>query len=149
MTTAEACVRFNIDKNELSNRIKANMVIGIRKDGRSIVIPDDTLIIPSKMDIKAFLLQILKYKNNPNITISREHFPQEDSLMAVLDYLYRRGFIGEYSCATSIQSTFDTISLTDSGISYILGEGVSKKLETAVTPLLTLNLNMAPLVVNC
>lgn len=147
MTTAEARTRFNIDEKELRKRIDTDMVIGIRKEGRKFVIPDDTLIIPSKMEIVAFLLQILKYKNNPSITISRGLCPSEDSLKAVLKYLYLRGFIGEYVYSKSLHSTFDTISLTDSGISYILGNAHSKKIEAVASVPVTVNLNFA--LVNC
>ena len=48
------------------------MIFGVRTVKNRVIIPDETVIIPSKQEIQAFLFQILKYKNNPNVTISRE-----------------------------------------------------------------------------
>ena len=39
------------------------MIIDAYKDGNYIVKPDETEIIPSKQEIKAFLFQVIKHKN--------------------------------------------------------------------------------------
>ena len=88
MTIREASVKFNLDEKEIRARKKDNMIIGVRKDGKSVVIPNDTILIPSKKDIQSFLLQIIKYKNNKSIAISREMSPQKQQLQAVMIYLY-------------------------------------------------------------
>ena len=44
MTVKEASIRFNLNEKEIRKRQRDNMIIGIRKDGRSVVIPDNTEI---------------------------------------------------------------------------------------------------------
>ena len=102
MTIKEASVNFNLDEKEIRARKKDNMIIGVRKDGNNVVIPNDTILIPSKKDIQSFLLQIIKYKNNNSITISRAMCPQSEQLQAIMIYLYNRGFIGKYTFSEDI-----------------------------------------------
>ena len=71
MTVKEASIRFDLDEKEIRKRQRDNMIIGIRKDGRSVVIPDNTEIIPSKSEVRSFLFQILKKRNNVETIISR------------------------------------------------------------------------------
>ncbi len=66
MTTNEACEKFGLEKKELYKRIKAGMIPGVVKKGRMFVIPNETPFIPSEQEIRTFLLQILKFKNNPS-----------------------------------------------------------------------------------
>lgn len=145
MTTAEACKKFNLTKSELDKRRKAGMIYprpSKGEDGRYII-SDETEIIPSQMDIVTFLLQILKYKNNPNIVISRQLCPGDQELKAVLNYLYHRGFIGEYTYSPDIAEAFDTVSLTDGGFAYILGGAREKQISAAAIVPITLNVNLA------
>lgn len=48
--------------------------------------------------------------------------PDENSLRAVVEYIYRRGFIGEYKFSVSIRELFNGLSLTDEGLAYVIGE---------------------------
>lgn len=75
MTIREASKKFNLEEKEIRNRQRNDMIPGIYKEGKNIVIPDNTEIIPSKKEIQSFLLQILKYRNNNNIVISRKLCP--------------------------------------------------------------------------
>mgnify|MGYP000130445727 CR=1 FL=1 len=80
MTVKEASIRFDLDEKEIRKRQRDNMIIGIRKDGRSVVIPDNTEIIPSKSEVRSFLFQILKKRNNVETIISRSLCPTTSSL---------------------------------------------------------------------
>lgn len=143
MTTAEACSRFKLDKKELQKRIKEDMVLGIHKEGRFLVIPDETKIIPSKTNIMSFLFQIVKYKNNPSTTVSRALCPTDDGLRAVMEYLYKRGFIGTYEFSPYIPDLFASATLTDEGLTYMLGKTTSEKLNGDITNYINLNLNLS------
>lgn len=66
------------------------MIIGCRKDENRIVISDDITIIPSKKEIQAVLLEILKSKNNSTSVISRNFCPTEKHLRILVEYLYLR-----------------------------------------------------------
>lgn len=122
MTVKEASIRFNLDEKEVRKRYKAEMIIGARKDGRCVVIPDNTEVIPSKSEIKAFLLQIIKQKNNPTYVMSRELCPDIASLKCLLNYLYIRGLIGNYKYCETAEEMLNYVQLTEAGFSYILGE---------------------------
>ncbi len=141
MTIKEASVLFNLDEKEIRKRKNNGMIIGVRKDGRAVVIPNETVIIPSKKDIQSFLLQIIRYKNNPHISLSRKICPDQRSLCAVMQYLFLRGFIGEL-CDTdnkSIDTLFAEVELTDEGINYIMGNGVYNRINVDLSVPLQIN----------
>ena len=127
MTTKEASIKFKLDMKEVQQRVRDQMIT-VTHDGRKIVIPDDTKMIPSKKEIQSFLFQILKFKNNPSITVSRVLCPDETSLSIVMEYLYQHGFIGEYRFNSDIQQLFQDISLTESGFTFLFGERAVKVL---------------------
>lgn len=130
MTIKEASVKFGIEEKEIRTRKKDNMIIGVYKDGKSVVIPDETMLIPSKKQIQSFLLQIVKYKNNNSFSISRALCPQEDQLNALMNYLYERGFIGEYTFTKDIKRLFDNIQITDDGFDFVFGHCCFNKLSS-------------------
>lgn len=133
MTTGEASEKFNLSKEEIRARKNANMIIGAYNKRHRIVIPDDTILIPSKKDIQSFLLQIIKYKNNNSIAISRALCPGKDQLHAVMKYLYKRGFIGNFTFSEEIKTLFDNVQITDSGFDFVFDYGSFGKLSN-ITP---------------
>ena len=133
MTIKEASAKFKLDEKEIRARKKENMIIDVHNDGKRVVIPDDTILIPSKKDIQSFLLQIIKYKNNNSIVISRELCPGKEQLQAVMIYLYKRGFIGNFTFSEEIKTLFDNVQITDSGFDFVLGYGSFGKLSN-ITP---------------
>ena len=140
MTVKEASIRFNLDEKEIRKRQRDNMIIGIRKDGRSVVIPDNTEIIPSKSEVRSFLFQILKKRNNAETIISRGLCPTTVSLKSLLSYLYKRGFIGEYSENMPTDELINSVRLTDDGISYIFGEKMFTSLNIPISIPLSINI---------
>lgn len=123
MTVKEASRRFSLDEKVIRQCQKDGMIIGLRKEGKTVVIPDDTIIIPMKRDIQSFIFQIIQYKNNPSFPISRRICPDQKSLCAVMKYLFLRGFIGEVDCdkGKSIEDIFSTVKLTEGAFSFIFG----------------------------
>ena len=107
MTTQEASRKFSMEEQAVRKCYKDGMIINAYKDGRYIMIPNDTILIPSRKDVQSFLLQIIKYKSNKSITISRVMCPHSEQLQAIMAYLYMRGFIGEYSFSEDIKVLFD------------------------------------------
>ena len=139
MTIKEASIKFNLDEKEIRARKKDNMIIGVRNEGKNVVIPNDTILIPSKKDVQSFLLQIVKYKNNKSIIISRSMCPEKEQLQAIMIYLYNRGFIGEYTFSENIASLFDNVQITDSGFDFVLGYGSFVRLSSIVSKPIQLN----------
>lgn len=140
MTTKEASRIFHIDEREIRKRYGDGMIIAAYKDGNFIVVPDETEIIPSKQEIKSFLLQIIKIKNNSTYLISRSMCPDMDTLKALLHYLYQRGMIGKYEEASSEAEMLANVQLTDDGFAYILGEKAYAKLNCGFSIPITLKL---------
>jgi hypothetical protein len=139
MTVKEAEEKFGISEKEIRKRKTDGMIHGAKNVNGRIVIPDDTVIIPSKKDIQTFLLQILKYKNNNGFTISRSLCPDAKSLKAVMEYLYNMGFIGEYIFNKDIRSVFNNVSLTDDGIEFVFGKKKVLSIENNISFALTIN----------
>jgi hypothetical protein len=94
MTTKQASITFKLDEKEIRKRNKEGMIIGSTKEKGLIIIPDETKILPSKVQIQSFLFQIFKYKNNPAIVISRHMCPTIEHLKILAEYLYSKGYIG-------------------------------------------------------
>lgn len=140
MTVKEASIKFNIDEKEIRKRQRDNMIIGIRKDGRSVVIPDSTEIIPSKSEVKSFLFQILKKRNNAKTIISRSLCPSTSTLRILLSYLYKRGFIGEYNENASADELLTEVQLTDEGLSYVFGNKAFTSLSIPFSIPLSVNI---------
>lgn len=120
MTVKEAADKFNLEEKEIRKRRKDEMIIGLRKADRRLIIPDDTTIIPSKKEIQSFLLQILKFKNDRNYVISRELCSDANSLNNIVTYLFKRGFIGEVESDSDIIHLFSKIKVTESGFDYVV-----------------------------
>lgn len=139
MKIGEAAKKFQLDEKEVRNRYKAEMILDAHKEGRYIVIPDETEIIPSKKSIQSFLLQILKNRNNGKHTFSRSLCPTDRELRVLLDYLYRRGFIGCYDTENPETALCEEICLTEEGIEFIFGE---KKYQ-ALNVTIPLNINLS------
>lgn len=119
---------FGIDEKIIRKSIDDGM-IEKTKIGRRIYIPDDIKFIPIKKDIKSFLFQILCYKNNPNYAISREMCPNSEKLKFLMEYLYCKGYITEYTFADNIKLIFEKIMLTDKAINLIFGQNTIKNLR--------------------
>jgi hypothetical protein len=143
MTVKEASIHFNLEEKEIRKRYNAKMIIGARKDGRCIVIPDNTEVIPSKAEIKAFLLQILKQRNNPSHIMSRGLCPDLGSLKCLLRYLYTRGFIGGYRDCESAEEMLTNIQLTEEGFSFVFGEKTYIALNKGFSIPLSINVGCA------
>lgn len=139
MTIKEASIRFNLDEKEVRKRYKAGMIIDARKDGRCVVIPDNTEIIPAKSEIKSFLLQIVKQKNNPAYVMSRGLCPDSASLKCLLNYLYVRGLIGNYKHCETTEEMLQNVQLTEAGFSYIFGEKAYIALNKGISIPISIN----------
>lgn len=133
MTVKEAADKLNLDEKEVRKRRKDNMIIGLRKVNGRLIIPDDTAIIPSKKEIQAFLVQILKFKNDSNYVISRELCPDANSLNNIVTYLFKRGFIGEVKSDSNIAHLFSRIKVTESGFDYVVKSNINSTTTSNVS----------------
>ena len=121
MTVREASEMFHIDEKEVRKNYRARMIIGAANINGKVYIPDDTTIIPNKKDIQSFLFQILQKKNNKDYVFSRKLCPDRETLFCLVEYLYRRGFIGEYKFNDDVDSLLETVMLTSEGLEFVMG----------------------------
>ena len=124
MTVKQASVIFGISEKEVRKRNRDNMILNSYKEGRVIVIPESTRIIPSKKSIRAFLIQILKFKNNSSIVISHSLWNDNNSLLILSDYLFKMGLIDRCEDFKDHNDFFRNVKLTDDGISFALNNNV-------------------------
>ncbi|MCQ2471978.1 MAG: hypothetical protein MJ147_08080 [Clostridia bacterium] len=134
MTVKEAANKLSLEEKEIRKRRKDGMIIGLKKlpNGR-LFIPEDTKIIPSKIEVKSFILQILKFKNDMNYIISRELCADNDSLNDLISYLYKRGFIGQVGFYNNIMELFSIIKVTEKGFDYVTGGKIKTDSEPPKT----------------
>ena len=138
MTIKKATEIFQIDEKIIRKSIEDGM-LQKRKIGRNIEISDDTKFIPVKNDIQAFLFQILRYKNNPHLPISRRMCPNTDSLKFLFEYLYYKGYITEYKFSEDITVLFENTVLTDEATDLIFNKYRVDQLK---------NINFMPISIN-
>lgn len=138
MTIKRAAEIFQIDEKIIRKSINDGM-LQKRKIGRNIEISDDTKFIPVKNDIQAFLFQILRYKNNPHLPISRRMCPNTDSLKFLFEYLYHKGYITEYKFSEDITDLFENTVLTDEATDLIFSKYRIDQLK---------NINFMPISIN-
>ncbi len=147
MTIKRAAELFEIDEKTIRKAINDGMLKKI-KVGRNIGIPDDTKFIPVKNDIQAFLFQILRYKNNSHLPISRKMCPDTASLRILFDYLYHNGYIAEYEFSEDISVLFKNTVLTEEATDLIFSKYRIDQLKNinympiSINPTLKLGLNV-------
>lgn len=139
MTVKDAHKKFGISEKEIRKRKKDGMIIGAKTINHRIKIPDNTEIIPSKKEIQSFLFQIIKYKNNNGLTISRSLCPDEESLNAVMNFLYKKGFVGGFVFSNDINVLFSDVSLTDDGIAFVFGKSKMSSIDGITCSAVALN----------
>lgn len=138
MTIKRAAEVFQIDEKIIQKSINEGL-LKKRKIGKNIEIPDDTKFIPIKNDIQAFLFQILRYKNNAHLPISRKMCPDTASLKILFEYLYRNGYIAEYEFSEDISVLFRNTILTEEATDFIFGKYKIDQLK---------NINFMPISIN-
>ena len=131
MTTKEASIKFQISENDIRKSIRDGMFYATKKSGRYII-DDEIEFIPIKCMVQAFLFQILRFKNNPQIALDYSLCLDEYRLKIVTDYLLRRGYISQFKFNADIKCLFKEITLTDRGIAFALGNDVIKKRNVTI-----------------
>ena len=145
MTVKEASVKFGKSEKQI-RRIIDDELLEHSRNGRNIIIPDDTEIIISKIEVQSFLWQIVAYKNNNHCVISRELCPELSQLQVLTKFLYQHGFIGEYSEYSTGDDFFEKVQLTDRGLKYVLDKNKAvkfyKPFELTIIPNINIGLNI-------
>lgn len=145
MNTKEASAIFNIPEKELRRLCKENKVSGAKLVKGKYEIPDDTLMIITDENAKAFLFQLLKFKNNPDLVLSYKGFDTVEKRHIWHSYLLNQGFISLCSFIGDTRNWLNNMTITDDGLGEIFGTGKQNKLlNMSISP--TVNVNIASLV---
>lgn len=126
MTIKEISSKFKIDEKVIRQSIKDGL-IEADKTKRPYILSDDLKFIPIKKQLQAFLFQVLKYKNNPNIALNRSMCQNNEQLNILLEYLFKKGFVSKWEICEDICCSFTSIMLTDDGIDFAVGEKLAQK----------------------
>ena len=122
MTTKEAADCFNLNERVVRTLCKENKIHGVTKINGKYVIPDESIMIITDENAKAFLLQLLKFKNNSDMTLSSAGADTEDKLRTWLEYLISQGLIGFCEFSPDYRTLLTRMSLTDKGFDVVFGK---------------------------
>ncbi len=132
MTVKEASENFGLSKDLIrklcreSQKGDIKYIQSVKLNGKWVL--NDPDIILTKSQIQNILLQIIRFKNNPNSAISRRCFPTDDILKTAIKDLCRLGFVTECD-GENYRELFGTVMITEEGITYL----VDKKSEQTIT----------------
>jgi hypothetical protein len=129
MTLKEAAKKFCLDETEVRKRKEDGMILGVSKEKGHIHIPDDTQIIPSKIAVQAFLLQLMKSKNAQPCLSAETLCPNDEKRKALLEYLCRRGLVSRNTAWAGEEYCLAAFYLTEAGLKYVVGDCRYKQLN--------------------
>lgn len=121
MTTKQASDTFCIPVRTIRDLCRQNKIADVVKNGREYIIPDDTPVIITDDKAKAFLLQLLKFKNNPDIVLSQCGIDSEQKGRTFLRYLLSQNLIGECDYCDDYRQLLRNMQITDHGFDFLLG----------------------------
>lgn len=119
--TKQAEKKFHISKKQIYELGKKGLC-GIHKEGKKWVIPDNTKILISVSEIRRFLIQVIKYKNNSGYTFPRDLCPTEIILKELVNQQYHNGFIGSTAKGSNAIEILENVILTEKGIDIAIGD---------------------------
>ena len=120
MTTKEAAKKFSLSEWEVRKLAKEKKIIGADKINGVHNIPEDAFIITDKM-ARAFLLKILKLKNNPHEVISTNDLIDQSNAYTWHIYMHKQGLVGDCAFVAEPRQLLQNMQLTDKGWAFALG----------------------------
>ncbi len=140
MTTKQASEIFNMDRRTIQQLCKEGKIHGVRKVKNQYEIPDETAMIITDEDARAFLWQLLKFKNNPDIVLEESLADTNAKLNTWHNYLIEQGLVGSCEYANKLKELLERMKLTDKGFAMVVGKKVR---SIHIEPHLNLNVHVA------
>ena len=122
MTTKQAADNFNMEEREIRKLCKEGKIHGVRKVKNRYEIPDETAMIITDENARAFLWQLLKFKNNSNIVLEDSFADTNEKLNAWYIYMTEQGFVGRCEYAGELKELLRKLQLTEKGFTMIAGK---------------------------
>ena len=146
MNTKEASMLFGIPEKEVRRLCNENKIAGVKLVKRRYEIPDETLMIITDNNAKAFLFQLLKYKNNPNLVLSVKGFDTVEKRRIWHTYLQNQGYISLCPFVEDTRQWLSNMTITDDGLKELFGTNTQGRLmRLNLSP--TVNINIGSLVI--
>lgn len=122
MTTKEATKKFGISEREIRKLASAGKIKNAKKVNEVYIIPDDIPIIITDKMARAFLLTILKLKNNPHLVLSTREIEDKKICRAWYDYMLEQELVGDCKFSSDPQKLLRRMQLTEKGIEQVVGK---------------------------
>ena len=100
MTAKEASEKFHISERAIRKLAQERKIVGVQKVMRCYILPDETPIIITDSMARAFLLKVLRVKNNPNEIISTHELRDATISRAWYDYVLTQEVVGDCEYTT-------------------------------------------------
>ena len=141
MTTKKASEIFNIPERKIRKLCQQNKIHGVSKPNGRYEIPDSTSIIITDDNARAFLYQLIKYKNNPGLVLSVAGLDTETKRLEWHMYLLEQGLIGQCEFCPDLRELLTRMVLTDKAIELVFGKQTNGLLSRlSLEPAININI---------
>lgn len=120
MTTKDAAKKFNLSERKVQKLAKEQKIVGADKINGVYVIPDDVFLVTDEM-ARAFLLKILRLKNNSHEVLSTNDLIDKSNIHIWHTYMQKQGLVGDCDCFDDPRQLLENMQLTEKGWSFVLG----------------------------
>ncbi len=141
MTTKEAEGSFNIPEKAIRKLCKEGKIKGAKKINGKYEIPNDMVMIITDEAARAFLYQLLKYKNNPELILSSAGSDDEQKIELWREYLINQGLVSKCGKKKQLKDLLDAIQITDKGLEFLFGKN-SYKILVNLNPTVNVNIGL-------
>ena len=144
MTTKEAAERFDIKERIIQKLASEGKIAGTQKVRGCYEIPNDTAIIITDQMARAFLLKLLKLKNNPGELVSTYDLLDEKISRTWYRYLLEQEVIGDCEYTPDPRELMLRMKLTNKGLEAVVGKRTLIKIENvSIAPTFYIGCNVA------
>lgn len=141
MTTKEASTNFNIPEKIIRALCKEGKIKGAKKENGKYEIPNGTVMIITDETARAFLYQLLKYKNNPELVLSSAGCDSEQKMEVWQEYLVNQGLVSYCEKKKKLKDLLDAVQITDKGLQFLFGKN-SYNILVNLKPTINVNIGL-------
>ncbi len=143
MNVKEASASFHIPESTIRKLCKENKIPGVRKEkGTGYIIPGNTKMIITDQVAKAFLWQLLRYKNNNGIVLCVASWDTPEKLEMIRSHLIKQNWVGNCKPSDSLPALLNEMQITDEGWKFLLGEKTFAKAQISLNPSIPINIGL-------
>ena len=122
MDTKQASCKFNIGAKEIQEMCRRGLIVGVRKEKRRWVIPDDTKFIVDSNGIKYIIWEIINLQINKNYAFSLKYIETVFKAKECFDYLQLMGYITSFTERETVEETIASVRLSQRAMEELRGD---------------------------